>query len=61
MQKLYNHPEVLNKSSFLESIEKLAVDDKPEDIFTKSFYAWIKSKALKQPLYKTTLELVNKS
>lgn len=52
-----------NKTSllFLTKIESSFkfIDSKQEDIFVMSFYAWLKAKATKQNIYKTTLEIIN--
>ncbi len=61
IEKYINYPEKFNSIEFQQEIEssfnwKLS---KQEDIFRISFYAWLKSKALKTGLYETTLTLVN--
>ena len=37
------------------------IEAKREDIFVMSFYAWLKSKMEKQPLFDTTLKLIEQS
>ena len=63
VRKYCQHPEIVTTSEFKNMVEA-GVNWKPneeEDIFFMSFYAWLKAKMLKQPLYETTLELVNQS
>lgn len=58
----YNAPEKVTSTAFENTVEasfewKLPIQ---EDIFVMSFYAWLKSKMKRIPLYETTLELVKK-
>ncbi len=57
----YKQPENVTSKAFFNKVESafVWVDAKQEDIFVMSFYAWLKSKMDKQPLYKTTLNLVS--
>ncbi len=56
----YNAPEEVTSASFKETVETSFEWKSPvqEDIFVMSFYAWLKAKMHKTPLYITTLELV---
>lgn len=58
--KLFNDPNVLGESRFRESIKSTFTKDslKDEDIFMLSFFAWIKAKLNRRPLYQTTLSLL---
>ncbi|NOQ72879.1 MAG: hypothetical protein GQ574_12790 [Crocinitomix sp.] len=56
----HQNPQLVTSSEFMAKVEK-AFEWKPteeEDLFLISFYAWLKSKMTKQPLYETTLNLV---
>jgi len=59
-EQLYNHPESLKNKDFLKKLKSTFENTsaKHEDIFVISFYAWLKSKATKQTIFKTTLELL---
>lgn len=53
-------PGIVLKESFVDTVEK-SIDWKEkeeEDIFFMCFYAWLKAKMKKKPLYETTLDLV---
>lgn len=60
VKKYYQNPEVINTSKFREQVEN-TIEFKPieqEDIILMSFYAWLKAKMEKTPLYSTTVNLV---
>jgi hypothetical protein len=56
----FNAPENVTSEAFKNKVENSFewVGGQQEDIFVMSFYAWLKSKMEKAPLFKTTLELV---
>lgn len=56
----YNDPMVVKTEKFKSKIEKTIQwkDSKEEDVFSMSFYAWLKSKVDDKPLYEVTLDLV---
>tara|TARA_R110002073_G_scaffold128999_3_gene275177 strand:+ start:142490 stop:143995 length:1506 start_codon:yes stop_codon:yes gene_type:complete len=60
VEEYYKYPESITSKTFKEKVEDsfewIGVDQ--EDIFVMSFFAWLKSKMEKKPLYITTLELV---
>ena len=55
----YDHPEEVTSKVFEDKVERSFewVGKEREDIFVMSFYAWLKSKMEKTPLYETTLDL----
>ena len=55
----HNNRKVINSTLFKKRIEQISDNEFPEDVFAISFYAWLKSKVLKKPLYEITLELVS--
>ncbi len=59
----YKNPEQISTTEFYNKVETsfIWIDAKREDIFVMSFYAWLKSKMENKPLYKTTIELVEKA
>lgn len=59
----YKHPEKVTTKEFKDNIESAFqwIDEKQEDIFVMSFYAWLKSKMESRPLYQTTLDLIKKA
>ncbi len=59
----YKHPEKITTQKFKAKVELAFewIDEKQEDIFVMSFYAWLKSKMESRPLYQTTLDLVKKA
>ncbi|SDR65826.1 hypothetical protein SAMN04515667_0057 [Formosa sp. Hel1_31_208] len=59
----FKKPEEIRSENFKTKVEGAFdwVDEKQEDIFVMSFYAWLKSKMEAKPLYETTLELVKKA
>ena len=57
----YRDPKIAMSKDFQEKVEA-SIHWKPqqeEDLFLMSYYAWLKSKMNNQPLYETTLELIN--
>ena len=58
----YKDPKAVTTEKFISKVEHSFIwkEAKAEDIFVMSFYAWLKSKIIKKPLYETTLELVKK-
>lgn len=63
IEAYYKTPELVTTSKFKEHVESsfVWVDVKREDIFVMSFYAWLKSKMEKTPIYETTLNLIEKA
>ena len=60
VKQYYHAPEEVTSPEFRKAVEssfqwKQRVE---EDIFVMSFYAWLKAKMSKKPLYETTLQLV---
>ncbi|MGB3607926.1 hypothetical protein [Psychroserpens sp.] len=55
-----NHPETVTSTDFKGKVDKAFtwIDEKQEDIFVMSFYAWLKSKMESKTLYITTLNLI---
>ena len=51
------------KEEFLHKIQHSLINNNPdqEDIFTMSFYAWLKAKVLNADIYQTTLQVINSS
>lgn len=60
VSKMFKTPEIINDVRFRESVKIQFITDslEQEDIFMISFFAWIKAKIKKTPLYQTTLELL---
>ena len=60
VKKYYADPDSVTTEAFEAMVERSFewVGREQEDIFVMSFYAWLKSKMLKRPLYEVTLELV---
>tara|TARA_B100000809_G_scaffold266379_1_gene328823 strand:+ start:2739 stop:4250 length:1512 start_codon:yes stop_codon:yes gene_type:complete len=56
----FKNPENITSNEFKDKVENafIWVNEKQEDIFVMSFYAWLKSKMESRPLYQTTLGLV---
>lgn len=56
----YKHPESVTSEAFKHKVETSFnwIEAEQEDIFVMSFFAWLKSKMERQPLYETTLQLV---
>jgi len=63
MESYYKNPEQVTTLKFKNKVEHSFewIGKEREDIFVMSFYAWLKNKMEKQPLYKTTLDLVAKA
>ena len=63
VESYYKNPEQVTTLKFKNKVEQSFewIGPEREDIFVMSFYAWLKSKMEKQPLYKTTLDLVAKA
>lgn len=59
----YQNPEQVTSKAFAITVENSFewIEARREDIFVMSFYAWLKSKMEKQPVYKTTLELIERA
>lgn len=60
ISKLFKNPDSIEEERFRESVKTQFITDslEREDIFMISFFAWIKAKIKKTPLYQTTLELL---
>lgn len=60
VSKLHKNPDIWGEERFRESVKTQFTTDslEQEDIFMLSFFAWIKAKIKKAPLYETTLELL---
>lgn len=60
VKKYYANPEIVTSNNFKQQVEKGITwkSRNEEDIFFMSFYAWLKSKMERSPLYETTLEIV---
>ncbi len=58
----YKNPEIVTSKSFYNKVELSFkwIENKKEDIFMISFYAWLKAKMTKENVYKVTLSLINK-
>lgn len=63
VEDYYKNPELVTSPMFFDKVEESFdwVDAKREDIFVMSFYAWLKSKMEKKPLFTVTLELIGKA
>jgi tetratricopeptide (TPR) repeat protein len=61
VETYYKHPDIVTTTAFHDEVEASFdwIDVQQEDIFVMSYYAWLKSKMEQQPLYKTTLDLIN--
>ncbi len=60
IKSYHQNPQEVTSTKFMAKVEA-AFEWKPteeEDLFLISFYAWLKSKMVKKPLYETTLTLV---
>jgi hypothetical protein len=57
----YKNPEIVTSEEFREkvAISFSWIDNKKEDVFMMSFYAWLKAKMTKQDIYLVTLDLIN--
>lgn len=58
VESYYKNPEKVTSESFKNKVKGSFewINVEQEDIFVMSFYAWLKSKMIKKPLYETTLE-----
>ncbi len=56
----YQNPKEFATAAYVNEIENSFewIDAKREDIFVMSFYAWLKSKIIKKPVYTVTLDLI---
>ncbi|WP_282136579.1 hypothetical protein [Seonamhaeicola maritimus] len=63
VKQFYKTPEEVTSDSFKATVKNSFewVSAEREDIFVMSFYAWLKSKMTKQPIYKTTLEIIQEN
>ncbi|OUS00504.1 hypothetical protein A9Q86_11080 [Flavobacteriales bacterium 33_180_T64] len=59
----FKYPEKITSTNFKHKVEHAFdwIDEKQEDIFVMSFYAWLKSKIESKPLYETTLNLIKRA
>lgn len=59
----FKKPEIVTSDSFKEKVENSFewIDERQEDIFVMSFYAWLKSKMEQKALYETTIQLIAKA
>ena len=59
----FKNPEKATSNGFKIKVENafIWVNEKQEDIFVMSFYAWLKSKIESKPLYETTLALIERA
>ncbi|NQX86698.1 MAG: hypothetical protein HRT67_12475 [Flavobacteriaceae bacterium] len=59
----YKTPELVTTKVFHNQVEASFewIGAQQEDLFVMSYYAWLKSKMEKQPLFKTTLDLIHAS
>jgi hypothetical protein len=61
VKQYYHTPHIINTKEFKKTVE-VSLKWKPnneEDVFLISFYAWLKSKMDNEPLYETTLAIIN--
>ncbi|WP_299549422.1 hypothetical protein [Seonamhaeicola sp.] len=56
----YKHPEEITSDTFKTTVKNSFewISAEREDIFVMSFYAWLRSKMIKKPIYETTLDLI---
>tara|TARA_R110002050_G_scaffold291417_1_gene445864 strand:- start:5469 stop:5663 length:195 start_codon:yes stop_codon:yes gene_type:complete len=53
------YPEYISSPAFAEKVEgSIPWKGEEEAFFNRCFYAWLKAKMLKQPVYETTLALL---
>ena len=59
----YKKPEIVTSNAFKDKVENSFewIDERQEDIFVMSFYAWLKSKMESTSLYETTMQLISKA
>lgn len=63
VKAVFRNPTIARTTAFHEKVEQ-QIKRKPsqqEDLFLMCFYAWLKAKMIQQPLYDTTLEMMNTS
>jgi len=60
VETYYKNPEIVTSKAFYNKVENSFewIDAKREDIFVMSFYAWLKSKMERKPIFETTLLLI---
>ncbi|MEE3999006.1 hypothetical protein V1T75_01560 [Tenacibaculum sp. FZY0031] len=60
VEHYYKNPDTVTTPDFFYLVENsfVFVGAKQEDIFVMSFYAWLKSKMIQQPIYEVTLALI---
>ena len=60
IEAYYKNSNTINPNMLMDKVDKTFISSKNtnEDIFVISFYAWLKSKLSKTPLYKTTLDII---
>ena len=63
VERYYKQPEIITTEKFKNLVEESFewINAKQEDIFVMSFYAWLKSKMEKNPLFETTLNLIKEA
>ena len=61
LRQIHNTPQVVDEPQFRESVKKHFTTQElfKEDIFLLSFFAWLKAKISKTPIYTTTLDLLD--
>ncbi|WP_075340310.1 hypothetical protein [Tenacibaculum agarivorans] len=59
----YDNPKEITSETFFSTLENSFdwVGAKQEDIFVMSFYAWLKSKMINEPVYEVTLDLISQA
>ncbi len=59
----YHNPDAIDENDFVSKIETSLIKNSlnQEDIFTISFYIWLKARVQKLDFYQATLEMMNKS
>lgn len=62
IEAYYKQPEIATSKEFYDKVNTSFnwIENKKEDIFMMSFYAWLKAKMTKKGVYEITLNLVNK-
>lgn len=62
IEAFYKQPEIATSKEFYTKVNTSFnwIENKKEDIFMMSFYAWLKAKMTKKGVYEITLNLVNK-
>ncbi len=60
VKRYYKNPEEVTFEKFYNIVESSFewISPEREDIFVMSFYAWLKSKMIKKPIFETTLEVI---